>query len=455
MRFTPNIRESFPALLPLLVTAAAFASTPIVTVTSPANNSQTTSPVNYVATASSPDCAQGIASIEIYSAPKTVAYTVGGGQLDAYINLPAGTYNTVVQAFDNCGGVGKANVTITTTGESQPGGFLYTVNTNPYTYTANTVYGFTIVPSNGALAPTGQGFVDANIGPMSVASDPGGYRLYAGDYISGDVFGYFIDRSNGYIFPVPGAPFPVNYSVTSVKVHPSGDWVFATRSENMATDGVAVLAVQSDGSLTETPGSPYLTTQPGPWTMTLDPTGQFLYVGTMAYYGSSKYLYVDGFYFDASVGLLSPLAGSPFLFQIPTACGEPTSAARGMLDVSGNYLYMIDSGIDLISGATVSSSTAMLTEMPGSPWPDEGGCNPPPNETDNWANAVSLAVDGTGKFLYVVNLGAQNIGIYSIGANGALSFVKYAAPGLCTATLATDVTGNYLYAGNCDMGPTV
>jgi 6-phosphogluconolactonase (cycloisomerase 2 family) len=357
-----------------------------------------------------------------------------------------------VQAFDNCGGVGKANVTITTTGESQPGGFLYTVNTNAYNYTVNTVYGFTIVPSNGALAPTGQGFVNTNLDPMSVASDAGGFRLYVGDYMSGDVFGYFIDRSNGYIFPVPGAPFPVNYSVTSVKVHPSGDWVFATRSENKAADGVAVLAVQADGSLAEAAGSPYATTQPGPWTMAMDPSGQFLYVGTSAYYGINKYLYVDGFYFDATAGSLSPLAGSPFVFRIPSACGEPTSSAYGMLDVSGHYLYMSDTGIDLISGATVSSSTGRLTEMSKSPWPDEGGCNPPPNEAYNWACPIALAVDGTGKFLYVSNIGPQNISIYSIGANGALNFVKYYVPSsrYCTGNMASDVPGNYLYVVNCD-----
>ncbi len=124
MRFTLNVRESFPALLLLLLTAAAFAGTPIVKVTSPANNSQTTSPVNYMATASSPDCAQGIASIEIYSAPRTVAYTVGGGQLNAYINLPAGTYNTVVQAFDNCGGVGTAKLLSPRRANRSPEGFF-------------------------------------------------------------------------------------------------------------------------------------------------------------------------------------------------------------------------------------------------------------------------------------------------------------------------------------------
>jgi hypothetical protein len=44
-------------------------TTPTITVTSPANNWQTTSPVNYAATASSPDCAQGISAIRIYSRP--------------------------------------------------------------------------------------------------------------------------------------------------------------------------------------------------------------------------------------------------------------------------------------------------------------------------------------------------------------------------------------------------
>lgn len=439
------------ALLVLLASSTALATTPAVTVTSPANNSQTTSPVNYVATASSPDCAQGISSIEIYSAPKDVAYTVAGGQLDAYINLPAGTYNTVVQAFDNCGGVAKANVTITTTGEEPSGGFLYTVNTNPYTYSINTVYGFTIVAANGALAPTGQGPVNANVEPMSVAADKGGYRLYVGDYQSGDIFPYFIDRANGYLFPVPGAPFPVNHSVTAVAVHPSGDWVFATRDENGGNgpDGVDVFAVQSDGSLVETAESP-VPSQPGPWTMTMDPGGKFLYLGVTAYSGVNEYFYVDGYSFDATLGVLAPLAGSPFAFRAPSNCGETIIYQYGILDLSGQYLYTIANGVDSIAGASITDATGNLTQIAGAPWPDEGACSPPPNDSNYWASPVSIAVDGTGRFMYVLNDGAQNIAIYSIAANGALAFIKYAATGdVCEGTLGTDVTGNYLYAGNC------
>ncbi|HZR58815.1 MAG TPA: hypothetical protein VFA74_18240 [Terriglobales bacterium] len=80
--------------------------------TSPTNNSQVTSPVHYVASAASPQCAKGIAAMRIYTAPGVSAYTVNSNQLDTNITLASGTYNTVVQAWDNCGGVGKTPITI-------------------------------------------------------------------------------------------------------------------------------------------------------------------------------------------------------------------------------------------------------------------------------------------------------------------------------------------------------
>lgn len=95
--------------------APSTVTTPVVTVTvtSPANNSQVTSPVHYVASAASPQCAKGIAAIRIYTAPGVSAYTVDSSQLNTSITLSPKTYNTVVQAWDNCGGVGKTPIIIT------------------------------------------------------------------------------------------------------------------------------------------------------------------------------------------------------------------------------------------------------------------------------------------------------------------------------------------------------
>ena len=84
---------------------AAFAAT-TVTVLSPKAGAGSGSPIFYEAYATSPNCANGISAMRIYSAPGVSAYTVDGAHIETFIPLSAGTYSTVVEAWDNCGGVG-------------------------------------------------------------------------------------------------------------------------------------------------------------------------------------------------------------------------------------------------------------------------------------------------------------------------------------------------------------
>nr|MBA3913884.1 PQQ-binding-like beta-propeller repeat protein [Terriglobales bacterium] len=90
-----------------------FTPAPAVTVSSPINGATVASPVQFTATASSPNCSKGIDSMLIYTAPGVLAYSVKGSSLSTTLPLATGTYNTVVQSFDNCGNVGKTFVTIT------------------------------------------------------------------------------------------------------------------------------------------------------------------------------------------------------------------------------------------------------------------------------------------------------------------------------------------------------
>jgi major membrane immunogen (membrane-anchored lipoprotein) len=83
-----------------------------VSVTSPANNSTVGTPVNFVATATS-SCSRGVASMGIYTAPNQLAYVVNGASLNTSLSLSAGTYNTTVEEWDNCGGAATTPVTIT------------------------------------------------------------------------------------------------------------------------------------------------------------------------------------------------------------------------------------------------------------------------------------------------------------------------------------------------------
>jgi polyvinyl alcohol dehydrogenase (cytochrome) len=90
-----------------------FTPAPAITVSAPINGSQVSSPVQFAASAASPNCAKGVASMRIYTAPGVNAYTIDGSSLNTDLTLSPGTYNTVVQSWDNCGDVGKTYVTIT------------------------------------------------------------------------------------------------------------------------------------------------------------------------------------------------------------------------------------------------------------------------------------------------------------------------------------------------------
>ena len=96
------------------------ASAGTVTVTAPLNNSTSSSPVKYVASATT-SCAKGISSVGIYTAPYQLAYVVNGASLNTSLSLSAGTYNTVVQEWDNCGGYAKTPITVTVSGGTVTG----------------------------------------------------------------------------------------------------------------------------------------------------------------------------------------------------------------------------------------------------------------------------------------------------------------------------------------------
>jgi hypothetical protein len=86
-----------------------------VWVTSPTNNSRVGSPTKYVATASTTACSKGVASMGIY-VNNVLQYVVNGASLNTNLNLSAGTYNTVVEEWDHCGGAAYTPVTITVQG---------------------------------------------------------------------------------------------------------------------------------------------------------------------------------------------------------------------------------------------------------------------------------------------------------------------------------------------------
>jgi len=420
--------------------ASDFASTlavmsdpvPTVEVMSPKEGGSGYSPVPFRAHAMSPTCEKGIAAIRIYTAPGVNAYTVKDDDLNTTLSLAPGTYNTVVQAWDNCGAVGKTPVTITVTEKGGTHHLLYAIE-------ANGISGWILNAVTGILTPTGQEVVPAHGEPYRGASDPSGTHLYVANVSTNDVSAYTIDHATGYLKEVPGSPYDVGRIATAVAVHPSGKFVYVTRSNATEGDGIAAFSVNPDGSLTAIPGSPY-STQISPDSLLVDSTGKYLYVADDEFDGA-----IDGFTIDATSGALTPISGSPFAVPPVSGCAA-TFSADIIEDVAGSRLYTADTYDNAISGFRIDLKTGVLTAVPGSPFP-----NYPCLDPMVAFNPDTLAVLPSGKFLFAVNGIAQTISSYSIDqASGTIHFMGESAQcldGLTTGPIIrSDPSGKFLYS---------
>lgn len=105
-----RVRDLFVVVCLSAISLPVFAG---VTVSSPTNNSTVGSSVHFVATAASPACAKGVASMGVYTSPGKLAYVVSGTTLDTNITMSSGTQYPVVQEWDNCGWSSSVKLTIT------------------------------------------------------------------------------------------------------------------------------------------------------------------------------------------------------------------------------------------------------------------------------------------------------------------------------------------------------
>lgn len=89
-----------------------------VWIQSPANNATVGAPVQFVANAST-TCSKGVAAMGIY-VNNQLNYTSKGGSLNTYLMLYPGSYDTVVEEWDNCGGASYKHVTVNVPGKFFP-----------------------------------------------------------------------------------------------------------------------------------------------------------------------------------------------------------------------------------------------------------------------------------------------------------------------------------------------
>lgn len=270
-----------------------------------------------------------------------------------------------------------------------PPKFLYSTQ-----FTPGKVAGFAVNASTGALTPTGQAPVWAHWGPVKTAADQGGYRLYVVNQGSHDLNAYFINRKNGYLTPVPHSPFAVGGTGTNLAVHPSGKFVYVTTdTSHGGNDSVTGLSLNSDGSLSPIPGSPFQT-QTGPSSIAIDPSGSYVYVG----HGSGYK--IDAYTINKQNGALTPVPGSPFIAPQPDPeqcylCGGG-SIPELAIDAAGKYLIgpVTEDGSVIV--LAIDPNTGALTNTSNSPY-DDGY---PDSPTSPGTRPGAVTIDPFNRFVY-------------------------------------------------------
>ena len=330
------------------------------------------------------------------------------------------------------------------------------------------IAGYTVTPATGELTPiAGARFTPAAaVLSMTVTRDR--RFLYAADIGVGVIWGFQIDPS-GSLIPLPGGPIgtPTILDPLSIVADPTADFLFMS---DVGTGEITTFRIGSDGSLTEVvpttqtrqqalfaavtpdgkffyqglrlagvatvpafsigtdgallpiPGDPAATGNQ-PRTLTVDPSGRFLYV-TIPTSSSGFSTAVYGYATEALTGTLTPLPGSPF-----QAGESPIGAAA---DASGRFLYVANlansTDGNSVSGFAIEENTGVLTSLPSSPFPAV-------------FSPVSVAVDPSAQYVYVGMDGSQGVRAYAIDQqSGALVELRgspFPAPGPSLALTLT------------------
>ena len=284
--------------------------------------------------------------------------------------------------------------------------------------------------------------VPANSVPGPIVLDPSGNFAYVANMDSsggsGNISAYSVDK-NGKLASA-GSNVTTGVNPVGVAIDGGNHFLFVA---NQGSNNVSVFSIGSNASLTaagtfDTGITPVGGSSPAtPNALAVTPSGSFLYVANQ---GQNT---VTAFAVTAGTGALTRVGGSPVAATFPAG----TAPSGLTIDTGGKYLYVANSGSNNVSAFVIcasalpgcgSTTNGSLVPVTGSPF--SAGLGP-----------VSLAVDPTDNFLYVVDMTSNQLSGYRINpSTGALTAL--ATPAVSTGTtplfVAIHPAGNYLYVSN-------
>jgi 6-phosphogluconolactonase (cycloisomerase 2 family) len=210
-----------------------------------------------------------------------------------------------------------------------PSGFLYVgALDSSGSPTTHYIAGFSVTAGVlAALTPASYSTGDL---PLALALDSTGSYLYSTDEYLADIASWSITANTGaLVSPTPPTSTAIAGNYAGVAVN--GNYVYATDQANAALYLIpaasGVLAPASTTYTTYTVGT-------DPQAIAIDPTGTYLYVSNA---GDGT---VSGFTISPTDGTLTPMS-TPFFASLPAAPGSLTSTPTAIsIDPSGQFLYV-------------------------------------------------------------------------------------------------------------------
>jgi 6-phosphogluconolactonase len=284
---------------------------------------------------------------------------------------------------------------------------------------ANSISPISVNISTGSLsAPSGQYFTGG--GPIAVAVDPGSRFVFTANQGDNTVSAFSIGGANANsptLAPVAGSPFSVGRTPYDVATDITGDHLYVANRDDST---VSVFSVDAGtGALTEISGSPFplVSRDQLPISLTMHPSGKFLYVGTAQD--------VTAYSVDSATGAIAAVdaigaAGS-------TNTGGPHRSVT--VDPTGSYMY-VASGI-FVYGYSIDQVTGHLQLLAN-------------GQTTNSGRFIQLTVDPSGKYLLVTDNFLNATHSYRINAaDGSLTAAAGSPfaliPGSTMGTGPTDI----------------
>jgi 6-phosphogluconolactonase len=264
-----------------------------------------------------------------------------------------------------------------------------------------------------SVAGCGKFFVPENPNPPSGS----GNYLYVANATAQTVSGFSIGTSG--ITNTSNSPYTLGLAPSAMTVTPGGTYIYAAS----LAGAIYGFSVGSNGALTLLNSGNGLISGISPVALRVDPSGKWLIA-----VDSSPSAYI--FSIDSSTGNLT---------QQGNALGLDAGSPYGIVFTPNNTLVYISLGTGGVDICTFNVSSGVMTKI---------NQILKPKAT---ANAdQGLAVDPSGKYLFVAETGASAVRVLSIATLGGLTEVSGSpfATGLGPSGVLVDSTGAYVYVTN-------